>query len=303
MKENRDVIVVFTDMETDDVAFLRGLRKLHPNSKIVLVIGESVHIGTKFGIAKAMGFTDILPGLPSDKDYPPMYEDNLPMPYPDDIELVYSQERILEAIRNADVVVGIKPMRELVGCTEVFDAEFYMSGSFNLRSIMEKDKPHPAHGLRHNFPGKFVWVETFMVVGEKNSVTEIKNTKDNIFGLVRKRWNTRLFKYATEAIRGSSDPEDLSPKEIASITRKMKIIANIMECPRQFIVADVLVLMAMQGEFVEKAFFTGANEAGYSQFSDMDNQEGTLPVEIMKSDDHAAVLTRVNGLLKSLFAM
>ena len=317
-ESRRRKIVVFTDCESDDVAFLRGLRKLHPNSQITLVVGESAQIHTKVGIARAMGFFDVIPGLPSDKQFPEMEVFQAYLSKDDDF--TYSQERVLAAIRQADVVVGIKPMRELVGCTEQFTAEFYMSGSFNLRCLLPDQKiaaslpfndltnmragePHPAKGLRHNFPGEtFFWVETFMAVGEANSVTTIGQTSDAVFNLVRMEWNNFLCRNALKSIQEMGDLTlDITPKKVASIFRKAKIANNITECPNQFILADFLVLMAMQGEFVKDAFFTGANPAGYSQFFPVDDNNGAFPVQIMDGGKTTLVLELALALLESLF--
>lgn len=180
----------------------------------------------------------------------------------------------------------------------------FMSGSFNLRSLIEPGKEHPLLGLRRCFPGKFVVVESFSAVGEGNSIEDIGETGNLAFDTVRRAWNDMLVDQSLRKIREKVMGVDTSDKpferaiddmDLASISRSAKIAQSIRRSSWQFIFVDYLVLMAMQGLYLEDARFTGASAAGYSQFLvGRDGEEEGVPCQIM-SGEHDVIRMDVRG--------
>lgn len=194
-------IVIFTDMETDDVLAITMLMQMCVQCIITLVIGGSNNVPFKLSLAHKMfhGAT-IVPGLPSSATYP-VWGDLPPV-----MDEAYDINQVKTVLKQANVVVLLKPPHELLEMREeVFpNAECWLSGSFNLRSCWKRiDREELPKLLMRMFPKKLVWVESFTAIGERNSVQSIEvMLPPSWHHQVRDNFNCHLVKQCIDGILG-----------------------------------------------------------------------------------------------------
>lgn len=205
-------IIIFTDLETDDIIAIKLLKPFA--KKLILVVGEGTDMWLKTTIADQMKICDhVLTGLGSDKEYPDDGNESL-------LDITsygrlsadpFDLQRITNAVKESDLCFCIKPPREFMmmpANTHFPNTEFWFTGSFNLRSVWPKDsangssKDEVVHKLMDLFnKRKVVWVESFTAIGERNSITTSEfKLKDEFTKIILRNWNNFMIKDAADDV-------------------------------------------------------------------------------------------------------
>lgn len=267
-------ILVLTDLTPGNVLFLMALSTQYPISEIILVMVGSSELARMKELATMLRFKKFFIAT-SSLDY----------------------EHIHDLIRSVDAVAAIRPPHELMGCKEVFKADFFLLGGDNILRLDQSDRQPPWVILRRCFPGKFVWVEPMDVLGENDAIEDIMLTGADVFDKLRLEWNASTRESCLRNISVLVHPpgkfhEMASLLAITKIARYAKLAERITRSPYQFTLNEYLVFMAMQDMYLRPGHLLRVDETGKSVF-DTTVAERPFPdhnsirCEMMRGEPHA----------------
>lgn len=206
-------VVLFTDLEPDDGILIMLLSLLKNIVHITLVVGEG-DVRAKMMIAEKMcedsPFTwEIMPGLPSDKEYPIRPELAKALtgtPMPSDEDVTFDVNKLINVIEASNLVICVKPVRELLVIPDDVsfpDKEFWCTASFNFRCLF-KTVSEPSvipNKLMKLFPKKMVWVESFTAIGSNNQINGMKFRNSPFLRILQQNWNQHIIEdFSTDVL-------------------------------------------------------------------------------------------------------
>ena len=253
-----------TDLETDDkMAIVMRLRKhAFQGHTLFVCVGESKQPGRKLAAMRrlllaveqemagahdsdmgAFAHVDIIPGMPSDEEYP--YEDEEDEPRPVGFLQMYEA-----SIAKADTYDMMKPPRELLMLPRVVvrAPEFRGYFSFNMRALKLSLEETHAFLARLQSPRVDV-IESFTAIGSDNTGVFTPESESATTGCIRdiiRVWNQHVLAKCNAFLKTECPTDEAEAKKwLGKRHRNEKIVASIEAkgVDSQFVIADILLFL------------------------------------------------------------
>lgn len=277
--KNANNILIFTDLEPDDLVAIYILSKhITKNQNVMIVVGEGnsyikfQRMQTYIHILNIKA--TIIQGYNSNKDFTYDGEDifssdHCRMLRDTKKDLDYDMFNLLNFIKKKPIIFCFKPPRELIEFNYDFFSDITLFGymSFNVRCLQNTEK---VSKLLNSFK-LVIYYESFLAIGSNNSISY---TLPNFIDKVNYLWNKDIIEDCRTTIKRLQDKTSDSKIE-ERIKQNQKIIDNIEKSNyKQFVNADCGMICTL---LLDTEYYYGTvtfNGFGYSV--PQENKDGNM---------------------------